>query len=304
MTDNIYSLTLALALVALPIGLFAQSNVAETRSVQELAADRPIGLALRPSVNYSSASGLNGAGLDSGNLAVLRSDLELGYSWRDQGSMVSVQAMYENAYYNFSNLNGPQPFGSTVNGLGTSATAVFPVDGNWGMFVLGSAQTTADSRGSFGRGFEFSGGLGGSYQFSPELQVRAGVMVGSRLEDSLSVIPIIAIDWKITDRLRLQTANGARLSYALTNDNTHSVEGSVSYNRQAFSTGPNHVAISERWYAAGVGYTWRPRRDIFVRPFVEVQFDRRWSEMSNGVTLSSFKANTSLGGGLQGGITW
>lgn len=304
MKNKTILLAAAIAAWLIPDSAQAQSTAAETRSVQELATERPMGISLRPSVRYAGASGLNGAGLNSGRLAVAGTDLELGYTYRREALMLNTQAMYGFRHYDFSRLAAPQPFGSSTNSFGLASTAIIPIEGKWGAFVIGSIETAADSRGSFGRGFEYSLGFGPSYQFSPDLQIRAGVMIGTRLEDSLQVLPIVAIDWRITQRLRLQTANGARLSFALTEDNLHSLDAGISYNRESFSTGPASVAVSQRWFAGSFGYTWRPSAGFSIRPFVEMQFDRRWELLSGKVTQSSFKANTSIGGGLQGSITW
>jgi hypothetical protein len=61
---------------------------------------------------------------------------------------------------------------------------------------------------------------GFSYRYSDRLSIGPGVGVLTQLEDSTSVIPILVINWKITDTLSLNTGRGigATLGPGLTLD--------------------------------------------------------------------------------------
>lgn len=54
------------------------------------------------------------------------------------------------------------------------------------------------------------GGLmtGFSYRFSDRLTIGPGIGVFNQIEDDATVVPILLIDWKITDRLSFGTGSG------------------------------------------------------------------------------------------------
>lgn len=75
--------------------------------------------------------------------------------------------------------------------------------------------------------------VGVEYQITPQIQLGAGVMISTRLEDSLSVIPLPIIDarFELSDSLVLElgTARGASLTFTPPGQDTWSVRGRVGW---------------------------------------------------------------------------
>lgn len=73
-----------------------------------------------------------------------------------------------------------------------------------GLFLEWSGENQANAADSFTIG----GTLGATYSFSKAFSIGGGVLVATRLEDSPLFIPLIFIDWRITDSLRITNVAG------------------------------------------------------------------------------------------------
>lgn len=89
-----------------------------------------------------------------------------------------------------------------VHALNLSVSALFELDKNWKLFVAPSVGIAAESGAGWGDSLVAGGIAWASYRFSPSLTLGLGAGVFSKPEE-VSAFPLIIVDWKITDRLRL-----------------------------------------------------------------------------------------------------
>ncbi|WP_200331509.1 hypothetical protein [Thiocystis violacea] len=109
--------------------------------------------------------------------------------------------------YDFSGGVGlaDEPWGR-IDQLRFSVPVTWGFDEQWTLFAIPTLRYYGES----GAGdAATAGALGGvSYRFNDSLTIGPGIGVFSQLEDSVNVLPILIIDWKITDRLALETGRG------------------------------------------------------------------------------------------------
>lgn len=148
---------------------------------------------------------------DGGDFNVTRFTIQAGsgYSW-DAQTNTSFSLGYSYNGYDFSGSTG---FGASVpwEDIHTLSVAIpvrFGIDDKWTAFVIPSIRSTGESGADFGETIT-GGALGGfSYRFSDRLTIGPGIGVISQLEESATVIPVLIIDWKITDKWSLDTGRG------------------------------------------------------------------------------------------------
>jgi hypothetical protein len=146
-----------------------------------------------------------------GSFAATRLALQVGqgYGW-DRRTSVSVALGYSYDGYSFSNPGDDAGFDpwSDVHSLSLSVPMRWGIGQDWSAFVIPTIRATGEQ----GAGFSDSvtgGGFGGAaYRFGEHLTIGPGIGVISQLEESATVFPILIIDWKITDRLSLETGGG------------------------------------------------------------------------------------------------
>lgn len=132
-----------------------------------------------------------------------------GYSWDNQNN-VSFSIGYSYDGYDFSGdagLGSLNPW-EDIHTISFGIPMRKGIDNNWTAFVIPSIRSTGESGADFSD--TLTGGvLGGfSYRFNDSLTIGPGIGVISQLEDSATVIPILIIDWKITDKWSLNTGRG------------------------------------------------------------------------------------------------
>jgi hypothetical protein len=123
---------------------------------------------------------------------------------------ISFSVGYSLDGYDFSGdsgLGGSNPW-EEIHTLSFSVPVRRKTGENWTTFIIPSIRSTGES----GAGFDetLTGGvLGGvSYRVSDNLTIGPGIGIFSQLEDSATVIPILIIDWKLTERVTLSTGRG------------------------------------------------------------------------------------------------
>lgn len=150
---------------------------------------------------------------DGGSYTANRFNIQAGhgYSW-SRRTAVLLALSYSNDSYSFSgnkpgSLAAMDPWES-VNSYSVSSPMRMGVSENWSAFAIPSMRSTGESGADFNE--TITGGVitGFSYRFSDRLTIGPGVGVMSQLEDSASVFPFLVIDWKITDRISLETGRG------------------------------------------------------------------------------------------------
>jgi hypothetical protein len=97
---------------------------------------------------------------------------------------------------------------SGVRDVAVSARINWKADPRWNLFAVPTAHWAAEQGAALDDGL--TGGLlaAASYRVNDRLSIGPGFGVFSELEDEVDWFPILAIDWRITDELTLQTGGG------------------------------------------------------------------------------------------------
>ena len=147
---------------------------------------------------------------------------------------LGIGANYDYSDYSFTGTLNDQiadPW-NEVHALNLSVSALFDLDRNWMLFVAPSVGVAAEAGADWGDSMGYGGIVWTSYRFSPSLTLGLGAGVFSKPEE-VSAFPLIIVDWKITDRLRMANPlqagptgpAGLELSYTF-NDFTIAAGGS------------------------------------------------------------------------------
>jgi hypothetical protein len=168
---------------------------------------------------------------EAGDVSITRATGELSFDFKifDQTRM-GLDWKSERSWYNFDGATGfaagfDAPWGDTQqHEVGLSFLG--RVDDNWGWFARGFVNSSFEDDADFGDSITGGGGGGAQYRFSDTFALSGGLLVVSRLEDQVAVFPLIGIDWKITDTLKLESRGlGARLSSTLSDAATLYLQG-------------------------------------------------------------------------------
>jgi hypothetical protein len=107
-----------------------------------------------------------------------------------------------------------RPWG-TAREVRLSGSVFWQPTDRWDLFAIPTVRWNAEDGASLDDG-QIAGLLtAASYRFSDRLSIGPGVGVFSELEDDTDFFPILAIDWRITDRLSFNTGRGFAASRRL-----------------------------------------------------------------------------------------
>ncbi len=153
-----------------------------------------------------------GSSIDTGGrFDVTRFVVRGGARWAfSEGTFVGLSVSYGFDDYDFSEaarIDGLAPWGKTRN-LAVSAPMFFELGERWRMLFIPNLRMAAERTEDWGDGL-----MGGfisavSYRFGDRFAIGPGVGLATEITGKPSVFPVILIDWKITDRLSLETGRG------------------------------------------------------------------------------------------------
>ena len=83
-----------------------------------------------------------------------------------------------------------------------------PFDEQWTLFAIPTLRFYGESGADSGDSATGGALAGVSYRVNDRLTIGPGLGVLSQIEDSVSIFPILIVDWKITDRISLETGRG------------------------------------------------------------------------------------------------
>jgi hypothetical protein len=158
---------------------------------------------------------------------------------------LGLRVAWEGGWYHFDGASpltlgtGSNPWHS-VQGIQVGAQLGWRLDDRWslstGIFGGAAGEPDADA----GDALSFGGSVGVAWRANDQLTIGGGVLVASQLEDDALVIPLLTIDWQITDHLRLSNVAGP----------------------EAYPTGAGIELVCEAWEAweFGIGGRWESRR--------------------------------------------
>ncbi len=148
---------------------------------------------------------------DGGSYNAKRFSVQAGqsYSW-DPRTSVSLALGYNYDGYSFSQGAGIAAITpwEDIHSVSLGLPMRKGIGEDWSAFLIPSIRSTGESGSTFDE--TITGGVltGFSYRFGDRLTIGPGIGVVSQLEDSATVFPVIIINWKITDKLSLETGRG------------------------------------------------------------------------------------------------
>jgi hypothetical protein len=128
----------------------------------------------------------------------------------DRGAQISLAVGYGFDSYDFSTdtgLGGGKPW-DDIHTLRFSIPLRWKMSERWTGFVSPTVRFAGEEGAEVNDSITGGGFIGFSFQFSDRLTIGPGVGVLTRLEESARVIPVLIIDWEITDTLSLNTGRG------------------------------------------------------------------------------------------------
>ena len=164
-------------------------------------------LSLRGGAAHQFDAGLD----DGGSFRVNRFFLQGGPRYApDFRRSVSLALGYGFDGYDFSGDRGMAALSpwKTVHTFRVSAPVRWGAGRKWTVFVIPTVRSAAERGASLGDSVSGGGFAGFSYRFGDRLTIGPGVGVMTEIENSPDIFPVLIIDWKITDRLRLETGRG------------------------------------------------------------------------------------------------
>lgn len=132
----------------------------------------------------------------------------------------------------------------------------------WSWTVGGGVRSSYEIGADVDDSFTYAGFGAATYKFSDRFSLGAGVQVRSQLEDDTYVLPLVLIDWRISERWRLggkAGGPGLGLFYQATDDLTIYFDG--DYQRRAYrldddGPAPDGVGRDDRLQVS-VGVDWK-----------------------------------------------
>jgi hypothetical protein len=97
---------------------------------------------------------------------------------------------------------------SDIHSFRLSASARFTKGQNWSFFIVPTFRATGERGANLDDSITGGGFAGFAYRFNDRLTLGPGIGFISQIEDDASIFPVIAINWKITDALTLETGRG------------------------------------------------------------------------------------------------
>ncbi len=189
-----------------------------------------------------------------------------------------------------------------------------PISESWSGYAGGGFNIATGSSASISDGYSLIASAGASYAVNPRLKFSIGLLTNNNFFNSLQAMPMIGLDWDITDRLKLRTLNGAFLSYDL--GKSTEIDVSLQYLDQTFTVenlqgtvfmrmdSPVLVEESSIVGTLGVRHYWK---DVFsIRAFAEIAGKReiQTPTPSEGIDIVEMPESDDqrISFGVEGGI--
>lgn len=148
---------------------------------------------------------------DGGSFSVLRSGVRLNLSTAlTEQVHLSITGRYRHDDFNFRDaaLGLPDdPWGS-IHTAGVEALFTIGLSAEWRLFIGPTIQSSWENGASMSDGMTYGGLIGFTYRVSETLSLGLLASVRDELEDSVSVVVLPMIDWRLTDEWRLGTVGG------------------------------------------------------------------------------------------------
>jgi hypothetical protein len=218
---------------------------------------------VRGAYAHQFESGLNGGG----DFSVNRVAIETGAGYMPEFTRrAGLSVGYDLNDYSFSGTTAVPVWGK-VHTLKLAAPVRWAVDDQWTIFAVPVVRWTAEDGADWGQAIGGGGFAGVSYRFGEKLTLGPGFGALTQIEADPSFFPVILVQWKITDRLDLETGRGLgasqgpglTLSYDVADDWRLVLGGryeKLRFRLSSSSTNPDGVG-EDRGGMVYLGLTWK-----------------------------------------------
>jgi len=265
---------------------------------------RDIAFTLTPRLRYQFDTGLDGA---NGDFRVFRGGLSAVADWQAAERLTLSFALgYEYSNYDFSRPNAfiagaTSPF-EDIHILDLALTAYAGIDEEWSWFagvkgrIAGESDVDIDEAGTIG-------GVGGLiWDLGDERSIGFGVSAMSQIEDDALILPIINVNWKLTEQWRFVSV-GSMGEFIATIDDHNEIAFGAAWENRRFrldDSAPQLAAVIEDTAVPlFVRYAYKPDESITINLIGGVTL---WQEFEvsnrNGLASRDFDADPSAFLGL------
>ncbi|MBL8763441.1 MAG: hypothetical protein JNM07_04145 [Phycisphaerae bacterium] len=185
---------------------------------------------------------------------------------------LNVNLDFESSFYDFSNASAlvpgsRDPFDDAY-AVSLAPTIFHRLSPEWTVFGGGIFRWSAESGADLSSAVTAGGIAGATWTLSDRLALSFGVAASSRLDDHALVVPIVGVDWKIGDDLRLASEGlGFRLTKTL--DSQWSISLAGRWELRDFrlrDDGPlPEGVVRDSRAPVEVALAWSPSRAVTVR---------------------------------------
>lgn len=202
----------------------ANDAIAWTPERSEPPADN-VRFRITPSTAYFGQSGLDGGG----DVSIVRGGIDLGVEW-DVLPRWTFELTVENEWskYSFDNAAWLKKCGFGFNNdhlddtftiLRISPAVRYQINDEWAAFVGLEYRFTGSTEANFGDASVGGGYIGAHWQPNDRLSIAAGVSVVTKLDDDLDILPIIDVEYELSDQWAISTRGlGLEIEYQPTDD--------------------------------------------------------------------------------------
>ncbi|MBX3401992.1 MAG: hypothetical protein KF699_01140 [Phycisphaeraceae bacterium] len=196
----------------------APGSHAEPVITAEEARARPeIRFEIRPRISHAFRADFDDAAAD---VSVTRAGLSAGWSYAVNDRLrLGMSADFESSWYDFGNASmlpgGDAPLDSAAS-IRFGPNIFYAISQQWSVFAGAGPEFSGAYGADVGDSFTFGGYVGARYAFSENFALSFGVQGRTRLEEDARLLPLLGIEWQITDDVRLTTEGpGVRLTVRL-----------------------------------------------------------------------------------------
>lgn len=183
------------------------------------------------SVGYRSAANISDNTL--GGVSSWDTKTSLQYSKPIDRTLAIMQLSWTFSNWDFDNA----PLLKQTHDIDLGIRAIHRFDGSrWSALAMGGLGFGGENETAFSHGQRLRGGLAAGYRFNEKLSAFLGIMITDREENDATFLPIISIDWQISEKLKLQTRNGATLTWEPSDYDSSEISFFVEYDTSAWRT--------------------------------------------------------------------
>lgn len=202
---------------------------------------------------------------DAGRVSVWRTEMgvelsgpvgdRLRLTWGVRGDVARYR------FEDFTILGGEEPLDNAYE-AGTSLLGVLKLDDQWSLIARGSVTSGWAEDGEAGDGFWGTAALGVGYRFSDRFSLALGGGIITRLEDDPAFLPLVIINWKVSDRVTLSTTGvGLKLTGEVSDQLEVFMRAGGEFHQ--YRLDDDHPALPggvlrDTRVPVGVGVDWRP----------------------------------------------